>query len=100
MHRFGEIVLASVQFTDTFEIKKRPALILFEEQGNVVVCGITSNLNREGISLTKREGAVKKSIIRLNYIFTISEKMIEKTLFSISDDKKDLIKKELFEKVK
>jgi len=36
MHNFGEIVLANVQFTDAFEIKKRPALVLFEEQGNVV----------------------------------------------------------------
>ncbi|MFH1270668.1 MAG: hypothetical protein ABII03_03460 [Nanoarchaeota archaeon] len=37
MHKFGEVVLASVQYADTFEIKKRPALVLFEELGNVVV---------------------------------------------------------------
>jgi len=54
MHRFGEIILASVQFADTFEIKKRPALVLFEEQNNIVVTGITSNLEMKGVSLTKK----------------------------------------------
>ena len=63
MHRFGEVVLASVQFADTFEIKKRPALILFEEQGNIVLMGITSNLEMKGVPLTKKEGAIKNSII-------------------------------------
>ena len=99
MYNFGDVILASLQFTDTFEIKKRPALVLFEELGNVVVAGITSNLNMKGVPLSKKEGAVNNSIIKLNYIFTISEKMIEKVLFSVSKEKKDLIKKELFKKL-
>ena len=98
MHKFGEIILASVQFTDTFEIKKRPALVLFEERGNVVVSGITSNLNMKGIPLHVKEGAIRASIIKLNYLFTISEKMIEKVLFSVSKEKRNLIKSELFKK--
>ena len=56
--------------------KKRPALILFEEFDNVVVAGITSNLQMEGVPLLKEEGAVKDSVIKLNYIFTISKVMI------------------------
>lgn len=99
MHKFGEVILASVQFTDTFEIKKRPALILFEEQENIVVAGITSNLKMKGIPVTKKEGAIKESIIKLNYIFTISEKMVERILFLIPKEKKDLIKRELFKKL-
>lgn len=99
MHRFGEIILASVQFTDTFEIKKRPSLVLFEEQGNVVVVGLTSNLDMKGIPLSKKEGAIKDSIIKLNYIFTISEKMVEKVLFSVSKKKCELIKKELIRRL-
>ena len=99
MHKFGEVILAQMQFTDTFEIKKRPALILFEEHGNVVVCGITSNQKMEGVPLTKKEGAIKESIIKLNYIFTISKKMIEKVLFSIPQQKKNLIKQELMNKI-
>lgn len=100
MHNFGEIILAQVQFTDTFEIKIRPVLILFEEQGNVIVAGITSNLKMKGIPLTKKEGAIKESIIKLNYIFTISEKMIKKFLFFISKEKRDLIKSEFIKKLK
>lgn len=99
MHKFGEVVLASVQYTDTFEIKKRPALVLFEDQGNVVVMGITSNLKMKGITLHKKEGAVRDSIIKLNYIFTISEKMIERVLFSVVKEKRELIKKELINKI-
>lgn len=99
MHRFGEVVLASVHFTDTFEIKKRPALVLFEEQGNVVVAGVTSNLNMKGVYLRKKEGAIRDSIIKLNYLFTISEKMVERVLFSVSKEKRAMIKKELFRKI-
>ena len=91
----GDIVLAEVQYTDTFEIKTRPALVLFEEYDNVVVAGITSNTSMEGISLTKKEGAIKDSVIKLNYIFTISEVMIKKTLFSLSDEKKQKVFEEL-----
>ena len=99
MHKSGEVVLAQVQFTDTFEIKKRPALILFEEMGNVVVAGITSNTAMKGISLTKKEGAVKNSIIKLNYIFTISNAMIDKTLFCISKEKRKTVFNELTKKL-
>ena len=99
MLKFGDIILASIQFTDTFEIKKRPSLVLFEEQGNIIVAGITSNLEMKGILLTKKEGAIKDSIINLNYIFTISEKMVEKFLFRISDNKKKIIKEELIKKI-
>jgi mRNA interferase MazF len=99
MPKFGDVVLAEVQFVDTFEIKKRPALVLFEEYGNVVVAGITSNKEMKGITISKKEGAVKDSVIKLNYIFTISEKMIKKALFSISAEKKKLIVSELMKKM-
>jgi len=96
---FGQIVLAEVQYTDTFEIKTRPALVLFEEKGNVVVAGITSNLKMKGILITKRDGLPKDSIIKLNYIFTISEKMIKKFLINISEEKKKIIKNELIKRM-
>ncbi len=99
MHSFGEVVIAEVQFTDTFEVKTRPALILFEEFGNVVVAGITSNTKMSGIKLSKEEGAVKDSVIKLNYIFTVSDAMIKKTLFNISEEKKKIIISELVKKI-
>lgn len=89
----GDIVLTDIQFADTFEIKKRPAVVLFEEFGNVVVAGVTSNTQMKGVPLTKQDGAIKESVIKLNYIFTVSQAMIEKTLFSLSAEKK----KEVYE---
>jgi mRNA interferase MazF len=78
---------AQVQFTDTFEVKTRSAVVLFEELGNVVVAGITSNVSMKGVKLTKKDGAIKDSVIKANYIFTISEAMIKKKLFSLSKEK-------------
>lgn len=99
MFRLGDVILTQVQFTDTFEIKIRPAVVLFEEHGNVIVAGVTSNLEMKGIPLTKNEGAIKDSIIKLNYIFTISEKMIKKKLFSLSLGKRKLLISELVKRL-
>jgi len=99
MLKSGDVVIARVQFTDTFEIKKRPALVLFEEFDNVVVAGITSNLKMKGISLSKQEGAVKDSVIKINYIFTISKAMISKTLFHLNKKKKQMVFDELSERL-
>ncbi len=99
MPKAGEVVLTKVQFTDTFEIKRRPALVLFEEFDNVVAAGITSNLEMKGIPLTRKEGAVKDSVIKLNYIFTVSNAMIEKSLFSLSKGKKKQVFDELVRKL-
>jgi len=99
MHNFGEIILTNIQYADTSEIKKRPALVLFEEHGNAVVMGITSNQKMEGIPLSKKEGAIKNSVIKINYIFTISEKMIEKVLFSLSKEKKKAVREELIKRI-
>ena len=54
----------------------------------------------KGITLTKNEGAKIDSVIKLNYIFTISEKMIKKQLFSISENKKEIIKSEIIKKLR
>ena len=95
----GDVVLANIQFTDTFEIKKRPCVVLFEEFNNVIVAGITSNTGMQGIQLLKKEGAIKDSVIKLNYIFTVSDKMIEKILFSLSTEKKRKVYDSLVKKI-
>jgi mRNA interferase MazF len=95
----GDVVLANVQFTDTFEIKKRPALVLFEEFDNIVVAGITSNTGMQGIPLTKKEGAIKDSVIKLNYVFTISKELIEKSLFHLPASKKKIVFDELVKRL-
>jgi hypothetical protein len=74
-------------------------MVLFKEFDNVVVAGITSNLEMKGIPLTKKDGAVKDSIIKLNYIFTVSNTMIEKVLFHLSNEKKKKVFDGLVEKL-
>ena len=100
MYKTGDAILAQVQFTDTFEVKTRPAVVLFEEHGNIVVAGVTSNLKMEGIPLTKKEGAVKDSVIKINYIFTISERMVKNRLFCLSQEKKKVLISELVKRLK
>lgn len=95
----GDVILTKIQFTDTFEIKIRPALVLFEEINNIIVAGITSNKEMKGIPLTKKEGAIKESIIKLNYIFTISKAMVSKTLFHLNSKKKKIVFNELTKKL-
>ena len=99
MLEVGDVILTKMQFPDTFEIKKRPAVVLFEEFDNIVVAGVTSNLEMQGIPLTKQEGAIKDSVIKLNYIFTTSKILIEKTLFSLSKEKKKIVFDELVKKL-
>ena len=99
MLKAGDVVLVKIQFTDTFELKKRPAVVLFEEFGNVVVVGITSNTEMQGISLTKKDGAIKESVIKSNYVFTITEKAVEKKLFSLNKQKRMELFKELEKKL-
>ncbi len=95
MLRPGDVVIVSVQFTDASEMKVRPAVVLSEELGNVVVAGVTSNTSMKGIPISRSEGAIKDSIIKLNYIFTISEVMVQKVVFHLSTPKKRLIYEEL-----
>jgi len=94
-YQFGDVLLTEVQYTDTFETKIRPALVLFEESGNIVLAGITSNLKMKGIPISKKEGLPKESIIKLNYIFTVSENMVKRFLLRISENKKQLVKSEI-----
>lgn len=91
----GDVILTQVQFTDTFEVKIRPAVVLFEEFGNAVIAGITSNPAMKGIPLTRKEGAVKDSVIKTNYLFTISEAAVKKKLFSLTKERKKELHKEL-----
>lgn len=95
MLKSGDVVLTKIQFVDTFETKLRPVLVLYEEFDNIVVAGITSNKKMSGINLTKKDGAIKNSVIKLNYIFTISKDFIYKNLFSLSKKKKQEVYNEL-----
>lgn len=91
----GDVVLVSVQFTDSSDVKVGPAVVLFEELGNVVIAGVTSNPKMKGIPLTRNEGAIKDSVIKLNYVFTVSDEMVNRVVFHLNQDKKRLLFDEL-----
>ena len=99
MYKTGDVILAEIQFTDTFETKVRPAVVLFGEYDNVVVTGITSNTAMKGILLTKKEGAVKESVIKTNYIFTIANAMVKKLLFRLTEQKRKEMVSEIIRKM-
>ncbi len=91
----GDVIVANVQFVDSAEIKRRPAFVLFEELGSVVAAGVTSNVGMKGIPLSRDEGMIKDSVIKLNYIFTVSEDLIISRLFSATQGKRRLVFEEL-----
>ena len=94
----GDVVITRVKFTDSHNSKIRPALILFEELGNVIIAGITTNTRMNGIRISKSDGAAQDSVIKLNYIFTITNEAIIKTVFQLSSEKRNLVFDELTKK--
>ena len=99
MPKAGDVIITRVQFVDTEGAKIRPALVLFEELGNIVIAGITTNLHMKGIPIYTKEGAVQDSIIKLNYLFTITDASILKTVFHLSTEKKRAVRDELNKKL-
>jgi mRNA interferase MazF len=91
----GDVILARMQFVDSEGSKIRPALVLFEESGNIIIAGITTNLQMKGVHLSTKEGAAQESIIKLNYIFTITNEAILKTVFRLGMEKRHLVFDEL-----
>ena len=95
----GDVILTRVKFTDSEDSKIRPSLILFEELGNIVIAGITTNTRMSGINISRSEGSAQDSVIKLNYIFTITNAAIIKTVFRLSPEKRDLVFDELTKKL-
>ena len=99
MPKAGDVIITRVQFADSEGLKIRPALVLFEELGNIAIAGITTNLQMKGIHISTNEGAVQESVIKLNYIFTITDGAIIKTVFQLSPKKKRLVFEELAQRL-
>jgi hypothetical protein len=100
MYNFGDVILTNIQFPDTYEIRTRAAVVLWEDQGNLVVAGVTSKSRERGIYLSKKDGAPKDSVIKTHYIFSISPSMVKRTLFTLSASKKKEIVNDLTKKLK
>lgn len=98
-YKFGDIVLCWAPYVEENEMKKRPGLVLYQEYGNLVVIGITSNNEMKGITITKQEGMIVDSIIKMNYVFTIPKEAVIKELITLSQKKKEEVKNYIVNKL-
>ena len=86
----GDVVLLKFPFTDDTGIKRRPALILKNcEDGDVIVCRITSKIYRSKYDVYLNDwsnfGLKLPSVVRVHKVATLEMDMIEVVLGQIDD---------------
>ncbi|MCD6513095.1 MAG: type II toxin-antitoxin system PemK/MazF family toxin [Thermoplasmata archaeon] len=101
----GKIVLIPFPFTDLSFAKLRPALIIYEGKGDVIVAFISSRIPTEisetDVMITSKHPAFKRtglktdSIIKLDKIATILKELIVGELGEIDEN----LRKEINEKL-
>lgn len=105
-YKVGDIILISFPFTDLLASKKRPVLIIKDENeyGDIVCFQITSNARQSNLYEIDpddlAEGELKlRSFVKYNKCFTISTQNAEKKLAQINRNGLDEIKKLFCDKV-
>ena len=83
MFKKGDIVVIPVPFTDNATVKKRPAVVLFNNFGDVLVAQITSKVYSDNLSFKLMPADVsvalpKQSYVRIYKLFVMQEYLIEK----------------------
>jgi len=92
----GDIVLVPFPFSDLSSAKRRPGLVVSNNDYNakredIVICGITSNLENQEYSviITERDitsgNILATSRIKADKLFTIKKSKVIKTLATVSD---------------
>jgi len=108
MYKQGEILIIPVPFTDLTSQKKRPVLVLSNNNYNsmaddVIVAAITSNVdNKPYIVLLNNNDLSSgvlavKSCIRADKIYTLSQNIIIKSFAKVKTDIIDAVKDKIFE---
>jgi mRNA interferase MazF len=79
----GDVVVVPFPFSDFTQAKRRPALVVVDLEGDdIILCQITSQLNKDNYSITVNENDFKDgnlkqiSNIRPNRIFTADTSII------------------------
>jgi mRNA interferase MazF len=104
MYKRGEIVLIPVPFSDLSASKKRPVLVVSNDNHNtsgfdIVVVAITSNLIQQGISLNNSDMSKgqlpKPSVIRCDKIYSLDKSIVIKSIGNVSNVIMNTVKAEI-----
>jgi mRNA interferase MazF len=104
MYRQGEIVLIPVPFSDLTASKKRPVLVISNDEYNtasqdIIVTAVTSNLVQQGIPITTNDmtqGILPKpSIIRSDKIYTLHQHIVVKRIGRVADSILDTVRADI-----
>lgn len=92
-YKKGDILLVNFPFTDLSSSKKRPVLVIKDENeyGDIVCFQITSKKNQSNIMQINSEDIIKEplnltSFVKYDKCFTIDSKVIDKKLTEIHND--------------
>lgn len=106
-----DIVLIPIPFTDLTSRKRRPVLIVSNDQYNqktqdIVVMAITSKLDAPDYAVIfedkdMQEGALpRKSMIRVDKIYTLSQNIVVKRYGQVKEATVEVARKKLFQLVR
>ena len=101
-----DILLVKFPFTDFQGFKKRPVIVISNDEYNsktldLVVCAITSNLSYKDYSVLISNDdlddgyLIKESLIKTSHIATISKRIVIKKIASLNDEKFKEVKENL-----
>lgn len=84
-YSFGDIVLLRFPYSDGAGSKKRPALVLSEDNdGDLLVCRITSQPYHTAFDVSVSDfracGLLTPSVIRVHKMATLERRLVEKVL--------------------
>ncbi len=90
-YNFGEIVLLNFPFSDSVNIKRRPALILLDTgDSDIVVARITSQQIISDYDVDIKEwqesGLLQQSFVRLHKLATLEKKFVQKIMGKLQTD--------------
>lgn len=86
---FGDIVLLKFPFTDNKTFKRRPALIINDFNGDIIVCRITTQIYKTSYDVMidewKKSGLKLPSVILVHKLPTLEKEMVEMKLGKINN---------------
>ena len=103
--QFGDIILINYPTLGKGKFKKRPFLVLQEDQDDILSCTISSRLdqqNTQDIILRKdnKNKLATDSVLKMNKITPLHKNLLHKKIGSLEDKDKKVVKHQLIEMMK